>query len=72
MHVEGRLRYRSTHAGGATDLIERLWDSLSDDDVPLTDSQRQELEHSLDALDREGSVGVPWEQVLDDMGGTTK
>jgi putative addiction module component (TIGR02574 family) len=54
------------------DLIERLWDSLSDDDVPLTEPQRQELEHRLDALDREGPVGVPWEQVLADMGGSTK
>lgn len=54
------------------DLIEKLWDSLSDDDVPLTDSQRQELEHRLDALDREGPVGVPWEQVLHEMGGSTK
>ena len=54
------------------DLIERLWDSLADDDVPLTDAQRAELGHRLDALDREGLVGVPWEQVLDEMGGRTK
>jgi putative addiction module component (TIGR02574 family) len=54
------------------DLIERLWDSLDDDDVPLADAQRQELEHRLDALDREGPVGVPWEQVLDEMGGSSK
>lgn len=54
------------------DLIERLWDSLADDDVPLTDSQRMELEARLDSLDREGPVGVPWEQVLHEMGGTVK
>ena len=54
------------------ELIERLWDSLSDDEVPLTDPQRQELDHRLDALDREGPVGVPWEQVHDEMGGPTK
>lgn len=54
------------------ELIERLWDSLSDDDVPSTDAQRQELDRRLDALDREGPVGVPWEQVHDEMGGTTK
>jgi putative addiction module component (TIGR02574 family) len=54
------------------DLIEKLWDSLSDDDVPLTDAQRQELDHRLDALDREGPVGVPWEHVLRDMGGSSK
>jgi len=54
------------------DLIERLWDSLSDDEVPVTDAQRQELEHRLDALDRDGPVGVPWEQVLHEMGGSTQ
>ena len=50
------------------DLIERLWDSLSDDDVPLTAVQREELDHRLDALDREGPVGTPWEQVYEDLG----
>ena len=50
------------------DLIERLWDSLSDDDVPLTDAQREELDRRLDALDREGPVGIPWEQVYEELG----
>jgi putative addiction module component (TIGR02574 family) len=50
------------------DLIERLWDSLSDDDVPLTSAQREELDHRLDALDREGPVGIPWEQVYEELG----
>ena len=50
------------------DLIERLWDSLSDDDVPLTSAQREEFDHRLDALDREGPVGIPWEQVYEDLG----
>ena len=54
------------------ELIERLWDSLSDDDVPLTDVQRHELDRRLDALDHEGPVGIPWEQVYDELGGTTK
>jgi putative addiction module component (TIGR02574 family) len=49
-------------------LIERLWDSLSDHDVPLTDAQREELDHRLDALDREGPVGIPWEQVYKELG----
>lgn len=54
------------------DLIERLWDSLHDGDVPLTDAQRHELDHRLDALDREGPIGIPWEQVLDEMNGPPK
>ena len=49
------------------DLIERLWDSLADDDVPLTSAQRDELDHRLDALDREGPVGIPWEQVYEEL-----
>jgi putative addiction module component (TIGR02574 family) len=52
------------------DLIERLWDSLSDEDVPITDGQRSELERRLDALDREGPIGVPWEQLRDELGGS--
>jgi putative addiction module component (TIGR02574 family) len=54
------------------ELIERLWDSLSDDDVPVTEAQRGELDHRLDALDREGPVGVPWEQVLAEIGRPSK
>jgi putative addiction module component (TIGR02574 family) len=49
------------------ELIAQLWDSLSDDDVLLTDAQRQELDRRLDSLDREGPVGVSWEQVRDEM-----
>lgn len=51
------------------DLIERLWDSLSEDDVPVTDAQRGELERRLDALDREGPIGVPWEQLREELDG---
>jgi putative addiction module component (TIGR02574 family) len=46
------------------ELLERLWDSLSDQDVPLTASQREELQARLDDLDREGPHGIPWEEVL--------
>lgn len=51
------------------DLIELLWDSLSEDDVPITDAQRGELEHRLNALDREGPIGVPWEQLREELDG---
>ena len=48
-------------------LLEELWDSLAatPDVVPLTESQRAELDHRLDDLDREGPIGIPWEEVLD-------
>jgi putative addiction module component (TIGR02574 family) len=45
-------------------LLERLWDSLDDHDVPLTARQREELDRRLDELDREGPRGIPWDEVL--------
>ena len=47
-------------------LLEKLWDSLSStpDAIPLTDTQREELDRRLDDLDREGPVGIPAEEVL--------
>ena len=48
------------------DLLERLWDSLTPapDDIPLTDAQRAELDHRIDALDRDGPVGMSWDEAL--------
>ena len=46
-------------------LLERLWDSLNDHEVPLTASQREELDERLDELDREGPRGIPWDEVLE-------
>ena len=48
------------------DLLEQLWDSLSatPQAVPLTPAQREELDRRLDEIDREGPVGIPWDEVL--------
>jgi putative addiction module component (TIGR02574 family) len=46
-------------------LLEQLWDSLSDEDVPLTEAQRRELDRRLDDLEREGPRGIPWDEVLE-------
>jgi putative addiction module component (TIGR02574 family) len=48
------------------ELLEQLWDSLSStpEAIPLTDAQREELDRRLDDLEREGAVGIPWEEVL--------
>ena len=47
-------------------LLEELWDSLSatPEAIPLTSPQREELDRRLDELDRDGPVGIPWEEVL--------
>ena len=50
-------------------LIERVWNSLSgtSSHIPLTDAQKEELDKRLDELEREGPVGIPWEDVLDEI-----
>ena len=47
-------------------LIEELWDSLTEkpDTVPLTNQQREELDRRLDDLEQSGPVGIPWDEVL--------
>lgn len=47
-------------------LLEQLWKSLSatPEAVPLTNAQREELDRRLDELDRDGPVGIPWDDVL--------
>jgi len=47
-------------------LLDELWESLSrtPEAIPLTEPQREELDRRLDALDREGPGGIPWEEVL--------
>jgi len=47
-------------------LIEELWDSLTEkpETVPLTDAQREELDRRLDDLERAGPVGIPWDEVV--------
>ena len=44
-------------------LIEQLWDSLTDADIPLPPAQRAELERRLATLDRDRDEGVTWESL---------
>ncbi len=48
------------------ELLEQLWDSLAStpEAVPLTAAQREELDRRLDEIDREGPVGIPWDEVM--------
>jgi putative addiction module component (TIGR02574 family) len=48
------------------DLLERLWDSLAStqEAVPLTDAQRDELDRRLDEMERDGPIGTPADEVL--------
>ena len=47
-------------------LLDEIWESLSAalEAIPLTTAQREELDRRLDELDRDGPIGIPWEEVL--------
>jgi putative addiction module component (TIGR02574 family) len=49
------------------ELIDDLWRSLTPDDFALTPELRAELDRRLDRLDRDGAVGVAWEDVHAEM-----
>jgi putative addiction module component (TIGR02574 family) len=41
-------------------LISQLWDSLEDDQLPLTAAQRAELDRRLATLDQDRRKGITW------------
>jgi putative addiction module component (TIGR02574 family) len=49
------------------DLIDDLWRSLSPEDLVLRPALRAELDRRLERLDRDGPVGVAWEDVYAEM-----
>lgn len=48
------------------DLLDRLWETLGRDPdaLPLTESQREELDRRLDELEAEGPTGMSWDEVV--------
>jgi len=46
-------------------LLDEIWESLyaTPEAIPLLDSQREEIDRRIAAMDREGSVGSSWEEV---------
>lgn len=46
-------------------LVEDIWDSIADtpEELPLTESQRAELDRRLDAYHRNPDEGAPWAEV---------
>lgn len=54
------------------ELIEQLWESLSDDErnaLPLTAEQDQELDRRLDSVEREGPVGISSDELREHVRG---
>jgi putative addiction module component (TIGR02574 family) len=41
------------------DLIEALWDRLE-----MTEEQRRELDSRIEEMDRDESLGIPWNDML--------
>jgi putative addiction module component (TIGR02574 family) len=41
-------------------LISQIWDSLEDNQLPLTAAQRTELDTRLDTLDEDRRTGMTW------------
>jgi putative addiction module component (TIGR02574 family) len=50
-------------------LLDEIWDSLEADDVPVTASQKAELDRRIEEMERDGGQGLPWEVVLDRIQG---
>jgi putative addiction module component (TIGR02574 family) len=67
---EPAIRIELLSSDERLNLLERLWDSLSETpaEVPLTEAQRAELDCRSDALDRDvakgHALGVPWDEVV--------
>lgn len=51
-------------------LVEDIWDTIaaSQESVPLTNRQRQELDRRLDEYSRDRSTGRIWDAVREDLG----
>jgi len=45
------------------ELIAQLWDSLEDDQLPLTAAQEAELDRRLASLDQDRREGVTWAEL---------
>jgi putative addiction module component (TIGR02574 family) len=45
------------------DLIEALWESLDDKDVPVTEAQRAELDRRIAGFEQDREEGISWDQL---------
>jgi putative addiction module component (TIGR02574 family) len=49
------------------ELIEWLWDSLEDKDIPVTAAQRAELERRIASFDQDREHGITWEELRNEL-----
>jgi putative addiction module component (TIGR02574 family) len=52
-------------------LLGELWDSLSAtmDAMPISDELAAELDRRMDEMDQDGSLGIPWDDVVREIRG---
>lgn len=56
--------FRKLSVAERIQLAEELWDSIPESaDIPLTDTQRAELDRRLEDLEQHPDAGEPWEVV---------
>lgn len=48
-------------------LISQLWDSLEDEQLPLSAAQQAELDRRLDTLDQDRRIGISWAELKAEM-----
>ena len=48
-------------------LISQLWDSVEDEQLPLTAAQRAELDRRLASLDQDRREGIAWETLKTEL-----
>ncbi len=49
-------------------LISELWDSVADEDAPLTQAQRDELDRRLSTFEVDAAQAVSWDTVKAELG----
>jgi putative addiction module component (TIGR02574 family) len=49
------------------DLIEALWESLDDRDVPVTEAQRAELDRRIAGFEEDREQSIPWDQLTAEL-----
>jgi putative addiction module component (TIGR02574 family) len=48
-------------------LISQLWDSLEDEQLPVTAAQQAELDRRLVSLDQDRREGITWEALKTEL-----
>jgi putative addiction module component (TIGR02574 family) len=49
------------------DLIDALWESLDDKDVPVTEAQRAELDRRIAGFEQDREQSISWDQLSTEL-----